>query len=64
VFQWDPKKASVNLTKHGVSFEDASTVFADPHAKDGRDLQHSAGELRFRRLGRSGLGTVLMVAYT
>jgi len=64
VFEWDPKKASVNLTKHGVSFEDASTVFADPNAIDGRDLQHSAGELRFLRLGRSGSGTVLMVAYT
>ena len=64
MFEWDPKKASVNLTKHGVSFEDASTVFADPNAMDGRDLLHSAGELRFLRLGRSGLGTVLMVAYT
>jgi uncharacterized protein len=49
---------------HGVSFEDASTVFADPNAMDGRDLQHSAGELRFLRLGRSALGTVLMVAFT
>jgi len=47
MFEWDPKKASVNLTKHGVSFEDASTVFADPNAMDGGDLQHSAGELRF-----------------
>ena len=58
------EESFVNLTKHGVSFEDASTVFADPNAMDGRDLQHSAGELRFLRLGRSGLGTVLMVAYT
>jgi uncharacterized DUF497 family protein len=64
VFEWDPRKASANLTKHGVSFEDASTVFADPNAMDGRDLQHSADELRFLRLGQSGRGAVLMVAYT
>jgi uncharacterized protein len=64
VFEWDPKKASVNLMKHGISFEEASTVFADPNAMDGRDLHHSAGERRFLRLGRSALDTVLMVAYT
>ncbi len=64
MFEWDPAKASVNLAKHGVSFEDASTVFADSHAMDGRDLQHSTGELRFLRLGLSGAGAVLMVAYT
>jgi uncharacterized protein len=38
VFEWDPKKASANLTKHGISFEEASMVFADPNAMDGRDL--------------------------
>ena len=57
VFEWDPKKASANLTKHGISFEEASTVFADPNAMDGRDLHHSAGEIRFFRLGRSALST-------
>jgi uncharacterized DUF497 family protein len=64
VFEWDPKKASANLTKHGISFEEASTMFGDPNAMDGRDLHHSADERRFLRLGRSALGTVLMVAYT
>jgi hypothetical protein len=64
VFEWDPKKASANLTKHEISFEEASTVFADPNAMDGPDLDHSAGEIRFLRLGQSALGAVLMVAYT
>jgi uncharacterized DUF497 family protein len=64
VFEWDPKKASANLTKHGTSFDEAAPVFADPHAMDGPDLHHSAGEVRFLRLGRSALGTVVMVAYT
>jgi uncharacterized DUF497 family protein len=47
VFEWDPKKASANLTKHGISFEEAATVFADPNAIDGPDRSHSAGEIRF-----------------
>ena len=64
MFEWDPKKASANLAKHGTSFEEAATVFADSHAMDGPDLHHSVGEVRFLRLGRSALGTVLMVAYT
>jgi uncharacterized DUF497 family protein len=63
VFEWDPNKASANLRKHGISFEEASTVFADPNTLDGQDLHHSAKELRFLRLGRSALGKVLMVAY-
>jgi uncharacterized DUF497 family protein len=64
VFEWDPKKAAANLTKHGISFEEASMVFADPNAMDGPDRYHSAGEIRFLRLGRSALGSVVMVAYT
>jgi uncharacterized DUF497 family protein len=40
------------------------TVFLDPNALDGPDLQHSSIESRFRRLGRSADGQVLMVAYT
>ena len=39
--------------KHGVSFTEATTVFADPDALDGPDLAHSAQETRFLRLGRS-----------
>ena len=60
----NPRKAEANAAKHGVSFEDAVTVFLDPEALDGPDLQHSSAESRFLRLGRSAGGHVLMVAYT
>jgi uncharacterized DUF497 family protein len=64
VFEWDAKKAAANLAKHGVSFDESATVFADPEALDGPDVQHSGQEVRSLRLGRSVLGRVLMVAYT
>jgi uncharacterized DUF497 family protein len=64
VFEWDARKAAVNRTKHGVSFEEAVTVFGDPEALDGPDLRHSEKELRFLRLGRAVSGRVLIVAYT
>jgi hypothetical protein len=64
VFEWDPRKAEANAAKHGVSFDDAVTVFLDPAALDGPDLQHSSAESRFLRLGRAADGQVLMVAYT
>jgi uncharacterized protein len=64
VFEWDPRKAEANAAKHGVTFDNAVTVFLDPDALDGPDLQHSAGESRFRRLGKSADGRVLIVAYT
>jgi uncharacterized DUF497 family protein len=64
VFEWDPRKARANAAKHGISFEDAVTVFLDPEALDGPDLQHSSAESRFLRFGRSAGGHVLMVAYT
>jgi len=64
VFEWDPRKAEANAAKHGVSFDDAVTIFLDPEALDGPDLQHSSAESRFLRIGRSTGGTVLMVAYT
>lgn len=64
MFEWDPRKAEANAAKHGVTFDDAVTVFLDPDALDGPDLQHSSVESRFRRLGRSVDGRVLIVAYT
>ncbi len=64
MFEWDPRKAEANAAKHGVTFEDAVTAFLDPDALDGPDLEHSAAESRFRRLGRSADGRVLIVAYT
>lgn len=64
VFEWDPRRAEANAAKHGVSFDDAVTVFLDPEALDGPDLEHSSAESRFLRLGRSRSGHVLMVSYT
>jgi len=64
VFEWETRKAAVNHTKHGVSFEEAATVFGDPQALDGPDLGHSEKERRSLRLGRAATGRVLMVAYT
>ena len=64
MFEWDPKKAAVNLAKHGVTFGAAATAFGDPLALDGPDVGHSAVETRFFRLGRSLLNRVLTVAYT
>ena len=64
MFEWDPRKAEANAAKHGVTFDDAVTVFLDPDALDGPDLQHSSAESRFRRLGQAADGQVLVVAYT
>jgi uncharacterized protein len=64
VFEWDPRKAEANGAKHGVSFDEAVTVFLDNDALDGPDLQHSKAEMRFLRMGRAADGRVLMVAYT
>ena len=63
MFEWDARKAAVNRTKHGVSFEEAATVFGDPDALDGPDRDHSDRESRFLRLGRAVTGRVLIVAY-
>jgi hypothetical protein len=63
-FEWDAEKAKLNARKHGVSFDEAVTIFLDANALDGVDLQHSTGETRFRRLGRSVEERVLMVVYT
>ena len=52
-FEWNPRKAVANRDKHGVSFEEAITVFDDPSGLDGDDLAHSAREARRLRLTRS-----------
>ena len=64
MFSWDARKALSNLKKHGVSFEEAATVFSDPEALDWDDPEHSEAEWRSKRLGNSIAGRILMVAYT
>ena len=52
-FEWDVQKAARNLAKHGVSFEDAATVFGDPLGRIESDPRHSVSEERFVLLGLS-----------
>ena len=63
-FEWHPAKAAGNLEKHGVSFEEAATVFDDDFAEFLPDLRHSVGEARFTCLGTSSAGRLLVVAFT
>lgn len=63
-FEWDSEKASSNVTKHGVTFDEASTVFADPLAVIFDDDDHSQDELREIIIGHSMLGRLLLVSFT
>jgi len=63
-FEWDDKKAAENLTKHGVSFSEASTVFADPLSRTILDPLHSEEEERLVILAQSGLQHTLVVVHT
>jgi uncharacterized protein len=60
--EWDPEKAESNLRKHGVSFEEAATVLADPLSLTLDDPDHSDEEQRFLLLGGSATGRFLIVA--
>ena len=62
-FEWDARKAETNLRKHGVSFEEASTVFIDRRGKTRFDVGHSDAEDRFLQLGRSRKGRLLIVCH-
>ena len=62
-FEWDSYKAEANLHKHGVSFGEAATVFANLLAVDRPDPDHSQGESRFICIGRSYVDRLLVVAY-
>jgi len=62
-FEWDPDKAEANLRKHGVSFDEASTVFGDPFARTRPDPMHSAEEDRWITLGESEQGRLLVVVH-
>ena len=64
MFEWDEKKAAENLKRHGVSFAEASTVFADPLSRTIPDPLHSEEEERFIILGESASRHTLVVAHT
>jgi hypothetical protein len=63
-FQWNPEKATINAKKHGVSFEEAITVFGDPLAVTIPDPDHSIGEFRFLTTGLSQVQRFLVVSHT
>jgi uncharacterized DUF497 family protein len=63
-FTWDPGKAAANLSKHGVAFQDASTVFRNPLAKVLPDPTHSEQEQRSLIIGHSAGGRLLLVVFT
>lgn len=63
-FEWDRRKAASNMKKHGVSFEEASTVFRDPLALTIEDPDHSVDEERWVTLGKSDKQVLLVVSHT
>lgn len=63
-FEWDETKAASNASKHGVSFEEAATVFGDPLAYTFADPDHSIGEERMLTIGVSQVSRVLLVVHT
>jgi len=62
-FEWEPRKANANLKKHGITFEEAKSVFYDDHAKLLDDPDHSDEEERFVLLGLSHTLRVLLVCH-
>ena len=62
-FEWDPTKAELNVKKHGVTFEEASTVFGDSLAATVPDPRHSDDENRFVTMGQSLANRLVVVAH-
>ncbi|XGV94599.1 MAG: BrnT family toxin [Leptolyngbya sp. BL-A-14] len=63
-FEWNPDKAASNAKKHGVTFEEAATVFNDLLSVTFPDPDHSVGENRYVMIGLSRFGQLLIVAHT
>lgn len=63
-FEWDDAKARSNRRKHGVSFEEAATIFGDPLSLTIEDPSHSVGEERFVIMGESARGRLVVVVFT
>jgi uncharacterized DUF497 family protein len=63
-FEWDAAKAEANMRKHGISFDEAGSVFLDHLALSGPDPDHSVGEPRYITFGMSSLGRLLAVFHT
>ena len=63
-FEWDPRKADENFRKHGVSFNEAETVFRDPLAATFYDPDHSITEQRLLTVGYASTDRLLVVSHT
>ena len=63
-FEWDQAKARENLSKHGIPFDEAKTVFNDPLYVDFFDPDHSDNEERYIIVGQSQQNRLLVVSYT
>jgi uncharacterized DUF497 family protein len=64
IYEWDKQKARSNLRKHGISFDEATTVFSDQFAMTFDDPDHSEEERRFITIGTSAHQRILFVAHT
>ena len=64
LFEWDERKAKQNLSKHGIAFEEASTVFGDTLSVTIDDLFHSVREQRWVTLGHSSKQRLVVVVHT
>jgi len=62
-FHWDPAKAKANRQKHGISFEEAQSVFYDENSRFMADSEHRADEERFLLLGMSSNPRILVVCH-
>jgi uncharacterized protein len=62
-FEWDNQKAQINFKKHGVSFDEAATIFYDPFYLEDYDEAHSDREDRFKIMGMSSNGRLLVAIY-
>jgi len=62
-FSWSPEKARRNLAKHGISFEAATQVFADPHVVIIEDSEDERGEMRYHAIGYGDAQLLLVVVF-
>ena len=63
-FEWDPGKAARNIKRHGISFDEAATIFDDPMFTTVIDQEHSSDEERYITIGLSSGGRLLIIAHT
>jgi len=63
-FEWDEGKERANRRKHGVSFQEATTVFGDPLAATIPDPDHAYGEARFVTIGVSSGNRLIVLSHT